>query len=186
MGRSCPSRAFGKAEQRVLLTDGSPFGVSVITRAFEDQAGIEIAARPTGQEPTPLPATGVDLAVFGAHLRGQPLNHQLTVTGARCAGEVTTTAAYRLFALTTTPAKPGLIRGSLSTGAHITGERWTLSPTALGHFVAALPAPMSRGPIELADGTWVLGFQCDPHSPSTDTDITEHGGWRAYMEATAV
>ncbi|MFF7635105.1 allophanate hydrolase [Kitasatospora sp. NPDC008050] len=162
--------------------DGSPFGVSVITRAFEDQPALDIAARLTGeQDPTPLPDTGVDLAVFGAHLRGQPLSHQLTDTGARYAGEVTTTAAYRLTALATDPAKPGLVRVGPGTGGPITGERWTLSPAALGRFLAALPAPMSLGRIELAEGTWVLGFQCDPYTASTGTDITHHGDWRAYL-----
>lgn len=166
--------------------DGSPFGVSVITRAFEDQPAIDIAARLTGEQaPTPLPGTGVDLVVFGAHLRGQPLNHQLTGTGARYAGEVTTTAAYRLVALPTSPPKPGLVRVGPGAGGPITGERWTLSPAALGRFLAALPAPLSLGRIELAGGAWMLGFQCDPHTASTGADITHHGGWRSYLAAQA-
>lgn len=164
--------------------DGSPFGVSVVTRAFEDQPALDIAALLTGEQaPEPLPGCGVDLAVFGAHLSGQPLNHQLTDSGARYAGEVTTTAAYRLTALGTTPPKPGLVRVGPGGGAPIGGERWTLSPAALGHFLAALPAPMSLGRVELAEGRWVLGFQCDPDSAAGGTDITEHGGWRAYLEA---
>ncbi|MGI5458766.1 allophanate hydrolase [Streptomyces sp. CA-249302] len=162
--------------------DGSPFGVSVITRAFEDQPAVDIAALLTGEQAgTPLPGNGVDLAVFGAHLRGQPLNHQLADAGARYAGEVTTAAAYRLAALDTTPRKPGLVRVGPDAGAEITGERWTLSPTALGRFLAALPAPMSLGRIELADGTWVLGFQCNPHSASTGTDISRYGRWTSYL-----
>ncbi|MER7673469.1 allophanate hydrolase [Kitasatospora sp. NPDC096128] len=166
--------------------DGSPFGVSVITRAFEDQPALDIAARLTGEQaPTPLPGTGVDLAVFGAHLRGQPLNRQLTDTGARYAGEVTTTAAYRLTALTTVPPKPGLVRVGPGAGGPITGERWTLSPAALGRLLAGLPAPMSLGRIELADGSWVLGFQCDPHTASTGADITHHGDWRSYLATIA-
>ncbi|NED09927.1 allophanate hydrolase [Streptomyces sp. SID9124] len=165
--------------------DGSPFGVSVVTRAFEDQPALDIAALLTGERaPEPLPGLGVDLAVFGAHLTGQPLNHQLTDSGARYAGEVTTTSAYRLTALGTTPPKPGLVRVGPGGGAPISGERWTLSPAALGRFLAALPAPMSLGRVELAEGTWVLGFQCDPDSAARGTDITEHGGWRAYLEAT--
>ncbi|MFJ7242094.1 allophanate hydrolase [Streptomyces olivaceus] len=166
--------------------DGSPFGVSVVTRAFEDQPALDIAALLTGEQaPVPLPRTGVDLAVFGAHLRGQPLNHQLTDSGARYAGEVATSTAYRLTALDTVPAKPGLTRVGPSAGARITGERWTLSPAALGRFLADLPAPMSLGRLELADGTWVLGFQCDPHTAAGGTDITHLGDWRAYLDAAA-
>ncbi|MCX0242521.1 allophanate hydrolase [Streptomyces drozdowiczii] len=165
--------------------DGSPFGVSVITRAFRDQPAIDIAALLTGEQaPGPLPDGGIDLAVFGAHLTGQPLNHQLTDSGARYAGEVTTAACYRLTALATAPPKPGLVRVGPGDGAAITGERWTLSPAALGRFLAALPAPMSLGRVEVAGGSWVLGFQCDPHAAAGGTDITEHGGWRAYLEAT--
>ncbi|MGW1126261.1 allophanate hydrolase [Streptomyces sp. NPDC002526] len=165
--------------------DGSPFGVSVITRAFEDQPAIDIAALFTGEQaPDPLPGGGIGLAVFGAHLTGQPLNHQLTDTGARYAGEVTTAASYRLTALATTPPKPGLVRVGPEAGAAIAGERWLLSPGALGRFLAALPAPMSLGRVELDDGSWVLGFQCDPHAAADGTDITEHGGWRAYLAAT--
>ncbi|MFC5663913.1 allophanate hydrolase [Kitasatospora misakiensis] len=166
--------------------DGGPFGVSVITRAFEDQPALDIAALLTGEQaPTPLPGTGVDLAVFGAHLRGQPLNHQLSDSGARYAGEVTTSTAYRLTALTTEPPKPGLVRLGPGAGGPIAGERWTLSPAALGRFLAALPSPMSLGRIELADGSWVLGFQCDPHTASTGTDITHHGDWRSYLASSA-
>ncbi|MEU3145215.1 MULTISPECIES: allophanate hydrolase [unclassified Streptomyces] len=162
--------------------DGSPFGVSVITRAFEDQPALDIAALLTGeQEAAPLPGTGVGLAVFGAHLRGQPLNHQLTGVGARFGGEVVTAPHYRLAALDTVPAKPGLVRAAPGSGAGITGELWTLSPAALGRFLAALPAPMSLGRVELGDGTWVLGFQCDPESAAAGTDITRLGGWRAHL-----
>ncbi|TRV78281.1 allophanate hydrolase [Streptomyces sp. 130] len=164
--------------------DGGPFGVSVVTRAFEDQPAIDIAALLTGERlPAPLPGGGVDLVVFGAHLTGQPLNHQLTGSGARYAGEVTTAASYRLTALGTAPPKPGLVRVGPEHGAAVAGERWTLSPAALGRFLAALPAPMSLGRVELADGGWVLGFQCDPHSAAGGTDITGHGGWRAYLAA---
>ncbi|MFI6151795.1 allophanate hydrolase [Kitasatospora sp. NPDC051170] len=164
--------------------DGSPFGVSVITRAFEDQAGLDLAARlveESDDAPTPLPDTGVDLAVFGAHRHGQPLNHQLTKLGARYAGPVRTAPDYRLTALATEPPKPGVVHVGPGNGGRISGERWTLSPAALGHFLAELPAPMSLGRIRLDDGSWVLGFQCDPHSAASGTDITHHGDWLAYL-----
>ncbi|MFJ4674302.1 allophanate hydrolase [Kitasatospora sp. NPDC088783] len=162
--------------------DGSPFGVSVLTRAFDDQVGLDLAARLTGEDlPTPLPDTGIDLVVLGAHRRGQPLNHHLTDPGARYAGPVRTAPAYRLTALPTTPPKPGLVHVGPDGGGTVTGERWTLSPAALGRFLADLPAPMSLGRIQLDDATWVLGFQCDPHTAATGPDITHHGDWLAYL-----
>ncbi|MFB7948573.1 allophanate hydrolase [Kitasatospora phosalacinea] len=166
--------------------DGGSFGVSVVTRAFDDQVGLDVAARLTGEEPPgPLPDNGVDLAVFGAHRRGQPLAHQLTGPGARYAGPVRTAAAYRLVALPTEPAKPGLVHVGPEGGGAVTGERWTLAPAALGRFLAALPAPMSLGRIRLDDGSTVLGFQCDPHAAAAGTDITRYGDWLAYLAAGA-
>ncbi|WP_372477303.1 allophanate hydrolase-related protein [Nocardia australiensis] len=56
------------------------------------------------------------------HLRGQPLYWQLEKFGARFAGEIRTTDAYRLAALDTAPPKPGLVRHGDGLGAPIVGE----------------------------------------------------------------
>jgi allophanate hydrolase len=165
--------------------DGSPFGVSVITRAFDDQVAIDVAALLTGEQAdVPLPPTGIDLAVFGAHLRGQPLNGDLTSLGARFAGTVATAPEYRMVALRTEPPKPGVLRVAAG-GAALPGERWTLSPAALGRFLAGLPAPMSLGVTELADGDTVLGFHCNSVAAEAGVDITHHGGWPAYLASRA-
>ncbi len=37
----------------------------------------------------------------------------------------------------------------------------------------------------LADGTEVTGFLCEPHAVAGMPDITAHGGWRAYLGASA-
>jgi len=161
--------------------DGSPFGVTLVSRAFDDQVAIDIAARLTGEQAEePLPATGTDLVVFGAHLRGQPLNGQLTALGARFAGPVRTAPEYRMVALPTEPPKPGILRAA-SGGAALAGERWTLSPAGLGRFLAALPAPMSLGRISMADGDSALGFQCDPVAAAGGEEITQYGSWTAYL-----
>jgi allophanate hydrolase len=168
--------------------DGGPFGVTVVAREFEDQVALDVAALLTGDEPgEPVPAVGVPLAVFGAHLRGLPLNGQLVALGARYAGEVSTAPAYRLADLGTVPAKPGLIRvrpDDPRGGAAVHGERWLLPPAALGHLLATLPPPMLLGPVELSDHTWIPGFHADPAAVSTGTDITAYGSWRAYLAAT--
>ncbi len=88
----------------------------------------------------PVPP-GITLGVVGAHLSGQPLNHQLTERGARLLGGTTTAANYRLFALDTVPAKPGLVRVPAG-GAPIAVEIWELSPAGFGEFVAQVPSPM--------------------------------------------
>ncbi|AKS35160.1 allophanate hydrolase [Mycolicibacterium goodii] len=166
--------------------DGAQFGITLLAQAFHDAVVADLAARfldepaaaawpePTVAEPGAEMAT--ELAVFGAHLRGQPLEHQLTARGARWAGPIVTAPRYRLFALDTEPPKPGLVRVDEG-GAAIVGERWVLSPAALGAFLAELPAPMLLGKVELDDGRWVTGFGCDHAAPAHGRDITEYGGW---------
>ena len=166
--------------------DGAPFGAMLVVRAFADQVALDIAARLTkANAPACLPTGGVGLAVFGAHLTGQPLNGQLVSLGARFVGPVRTSDAYRLHALATQPAKPGLVRVAAHAGAPIHGEKWLLSTAALGRLLADLPAPMSLTSIELADGSWVVGFGCSHQAALEGVDITASGGWAQHLAATS-
>lgn len=124
--------------------------------------------------------SGIRLAVVGAHLSGQPLNHQLTSRGARLEQTTTTAAQYRLYALPTQPAKPGLIRVT-DGGVEIEVEVWRINEAAFGSFVAAIPAPLGIGRLTLADGTDVHGFICEPIGVIGCQDISDYGGWRAYL-----
>ncbi|PJK20745.1 allophanate hydrolase [Mycolicibacterium goodii] len=165
------------------VSDGAQFGITMLAPAFHDAVVADLAARflaepATASWPEQAGTAVTELAVFGAHLRGQPLEHQLTSRGARWAGPVATAPRYRLFALDTEPRKPGLVRVD-DGGAAIVGERWVLSPAALGVFLSELPAPMMLGRVELSDGRWVTGFGCDHAAPSHGRDITEYGGWLA-------
>lgn len=160
---------------------GAPFGVMVVVPAFADQVALDLAARITGHDAgDPVVSGGLELAVFGAHLPGQPLNDSLFALGARYLGPARTTDAYRLVDLGTQPPKPGLVRHDPGAGAPIHGERYLLSPAALGTLLAGLPAPMSLTPVELDDGRWVTGFGCAYRAAQEGTDITAHGGWAAY------
>lgn len=166
------------------------FGVTVLARAFDDAVALDIAAlltdEPTPQTVWPLAvAEHVELVVFGAHLRGGPLVHQLTDRGARFAGEITTAPRYRMTALSTTPAKPGVVRvPDGADGAALTGHRWLLSPAALGRFLADLPAPMQLGKVEFADGSWRTAFGCD--GSAQGVDISGYGSWTTALAAGAV
>ncbi|MGX1808397.1 allophanate hydrolase [Nocardia sp. NPDC055321] len=161
---------------------GAPFGVMVVVPAFADQVAVDIASRLQTGGPAPLFVEhGVHLAVFGAHLRGQPLHWQLEELGARFAGEIHTTDAYRLTAMDTVPLKPGLVRTGPGAGAPIVGELFLVSEAGLGRFLAALPAPMALTSVELADGRSVVGFTATHDATATATDITEYGGWLAYL-----
>ncbi|WP_249667434.1 allophanate hydrolase [Cellulomonas fengjieae] len=157
--------------------DGGPFGVTLVSRAFEDQLGLDLAARLLGAEAPPVVDGGVDVLVVGAHLRGQPLSSELEELGARFGRTARTSDAYRLVALDTQPRKPGLLRVGPGGGAPIVGEVWRLSPGALGTLLAGLPAPMMLGRVELEDGSWVVGFGCTVESGAAGSDITATGGW---------
>jgi allophanate hydrolase len=122
------------------------------------------------------------LFVVGAHLSGEPLNHQLTSLGGRLSAIRQTSANYRLYALPGTPARPGMVRPPGSRQA-IEGEVWALLPTAFGHFVSRVPAPLTIGKVEIETGELVCGFLCEAHAVTGCEDITVFGGWRRYRHA---
>ncbi|MFI6416236.1 allophanate hydrolase [Streptomyces sp. NPDC050842] len=156
--------------------NGLPFGVMLIGPAFTDERLARVAGLLTTP---PLP-----LAVVGAHLSGQPLNGQLLGLGGRLVRPTTTAPAYRLYALDTVPPKPGLVRAR-DGGAAIEAEVWQLPAEGLGALLAALPRPMALGSVELADGTSVPGFLCEPEALDGAREITSYGGWRAALAAPA-
>jgi allophanate hydrolase len=167
------------------------FGVTVLARAFDDAVAIDIAAMvsdiETPQDVWPLTVTGsTELVVFGAHLRGGPLVHQLTGLGARWAGELTTSADYRMTLLPSVPPKPAITRVLDGTGTALKAHRWLLSPAALGRFLTGLPAPMQLGKVEFDDGSWRTSFGCDGAAAAAGVDISRYGGWAAAVAAGAV
>ena len=166
------------------------FGVTVVGRPFHDGVVADIAAALAAEfagereaateplEPWPLGAGAptVDLVVFGAHRRGGPLDHQLTGRGAVWRGVVRSSADYRMYRLDTDPPKPGVLRHA--EGAELLGERWTMSPAALGAFLDELPRPMQLGRVTLADGSEAVGFACEPTAVTAAAeDLTAIGEW---------
>ena len=166
------------------------FGVTVVGRPFHDGVVADIAAVLAAAfaadheaateplEPWPLRAGAatVDLVVFGAHRRGGPLDHQLTGRGAVWRGVVRSSADYRMYRLDTDPPKPGVLRHA--EGAELLGERWTMSPAALGAFLDELPRPMQLGRVTLADGSEAVGFACEPTAVTAAAeDLTAIGEW---------
>lgn len=151
--------------------NGLPFGVMLIGPAFTDERLARMAT---------LLRPETRVAVVGAHLSGQPLNPQLLTLGARLDRTTTTAPVYRLHALPTTPPKPGLVHVGEG-GSAIEAEVWRLPAEGLGRLLTELPRPMALGRVELADGSHVPGFLCEPAALESATDITAFGGWRAYV-----
>jgi allophanate hydrolase len=112
------------------------------------------------------------------------LNRELTERGASFVKAVATEPVYRLYALPSDPPRPGLVRVRRG-GAAIEVEVWAMPPAAFADFVAAIPAPLGLGTVNLADGTAVKGFLCEAFATEHARDVTAFGGWRAYVAAPA-
>ena len=166
--------------------DGVPAGLQLLGPAWSDDSLAQLAAAFVGEpEPEATSATTprVHLVVVGAHLRGQPLNGQLTERGARLVSATTTAPCYRLFALAdSTPPKPALVRTE-GGGAPIRVEVWAVPIDQLGSFLTLVAPPLCLGTVELADGSWHKGFLCEPRALDGATEITTFGGWLAYRAA---
>jgi allophanate hydrolase len=167
-----------------LRSNGLPFGVSLVGPAFSDEALLALANRYLGgTAPLHESCPGyVEVAVVGAHLRGEPLNSQLTERGARLLKTCRTAMDYRLYALAgSVPPKPGLIRERNFQGPGIEVEVWAIPEDRFGGFVAAIPPPLGIGTVTLDNGDAVKCFLCEPDVLSDAKEITHLGGWRAYL-----
>ncbi len=176
--------------------DGLPFGVTLVGPAFADAALahfgeiLHIASAAGAGRARALPAgrlgaqasDDITLVVAGAHLSGMVLNHELLALDAKFVAATRTAPNYKLFALATTPPKPGLVRVAEPAGPGIAVEIWSLTASAFGKFVAALPAPMGIGKVTLEDGSVHAGFLCEAQALDGAKDITNFGGWRAYLK----
>ncbi|RZN31005.1 allophanate hydrolase [Bradyrhizobium sp. Leo121] len=191
----------GLALPSAMRPDGAPFGITLLApagrdallasigRVFHADTKLPIGAKSLPQPllaPLP-PSSGEDIpiAVVGAHLSGMALNGELRALDGRLLEETATAPDYKLYALGTTPPKPGMLRVEAGSGASIELELWALSPSSFGKFVAAIPPPLSIGTIRLADGREVKGFIVEPAAINGARDISAFGGWRAFMAESA-
>jgi allophanate hydrolase len=188
----------GLALPAAMRPDGIPFGITLLApaakdallasigRVFHADTQLTLGAGSLPQPPLatlPAIASGdeIAIAVVGAHLSGMALNGELKELGGRLLEATATAADYKLYALGTTPAKPGMLRVATGTGSSIALEVWALPAAAFGKFVAAIPPPLSIGTVRLADGRGVKGFIVEPADISGARDISAFGGWRTFM-----
>jgi allophanate hydrolase len=75
------------------------------------------------------------------------------------------------------------LRVAAGSGAAIATEVWSLDPAAFGSFVSKIPAPLGIGTLRLADGTEVKGFLAEAEGLKGARDVSEFGGWRAFLAA---
>ena len=177
-----------------FMSNGLPSGVSLFGRAFTDQYLLSLADalqryqnlmlpgdRYIQRVAPATPATNDRLAIVvcGAHLDGLALNYQLRQRGATLR-EITRSAPYyRLYSLAD-GKRPGMIRDS-EKGAAIEVEVWEVPHTEVGSFLSGIPAPLGLGKVEMTDGRWLTGFICEAGGLQGASEITEFGGWRAWL-----
>ncbi len=188
----------GLAVPHGTRSDGRPASVTFLAKAGRDGliaalgAQLHAASDGTlGATNNPLPATDkqpaepqpdeMAIAVVGAHMSGLPLNAELTSRGGRFLEATSTSASYRFYALAGGPPfRPGLVRTEAG-GAAILLEVWALPKSAVGDFLAEIPAPLTIGTIELADGRLVKGFLAESYETTNAREITRFGGWRKFL-----
>jgi allophanate hydrolase len=181
--------------------DEFPAGITLLGRAHREGVLLRLGALLGERFGLPLGATGrrVDLheskleiapvgipvVVVGAHLSGMRLNYQLTERGARLRAETRTSPNYRLHLLDEPyPPRPALRRVATPNLGYAPGiviEVWDIPEPELGGFLTKVSKPLGLGQVELRDGSWVLGFICEPIGIEGTQDISEFGGYREYL-----
>lgn len=123
----------------------------------------------------------VQLAVNGTLMRGLELNVNLLQVGATFARETTTAPCYRLWSIN--DRHPGMIRTTDGEGTGVELEIWDVPPAGLATILGQEPAGLAVGKVLLADGSEVLGVLAEPHLVENQREITELGGWHAFVES---
>lgn len=120
----------------------------------------------------------VKLAVNGTLMRGLELNANMLEAQATFLRDATTAPVYRLWSVN--DRHPAMIR-VLSGGASIALEVWAVPPEGLAQILLREPPGLCIGKVTLADGEEVLGVLGEPTLCEGQREITQHGGWRAYL-----
>lgn len=169
-----------------------PWGVTIFADAWMDRALLELGGKYERALSRNVPAVSADgfdeiyVVVCGAHLEGMPLNWQLTDRGGRLVSCGKTLPCYRMYLVPAgagLPERPALVR--VDDGVAIETETWALSTEAFGDFVSKIPSPLGIGKVLMEDGKSLPGFIAEPIAAVGARDISEFGGWRAWVAAKA-
>lgn len=184
-----------------FLPNGRAWGVTLMAPAFQDERVLALAQALHELSGVTLGASGaalskpsvlstqtsgwMQIAVCGAHMQGLQLNQVILAHGARFNRRSKTAPFYRMYHLPgsgTCPPRPGLVRIPAG-GVSIEIEVWDLPESALGSFFDTIEPPLGLGWVELENGNNVCGFICEANAISPSCDISEYGGWRAWLRA---
>ena len=116
--------------------------------------------------------------IYGTFMRRQPGHGN--VAGGRFLGEVRTAPRYRLFLVDGWPAL-----AEVGDGAAIAAELYELNEEHVGRLAGIEPPGWRRAPVQLEDGHRAEAFLADEELVARGKDISEHGGWAAFVASQA-
>ena len=118
------------------------------------------------------------LAVNGTLMRGLELNPNLQKVGATFVREDATDACYRIWSID--DRHPAMLR-TPGQGASVALEVWDVPLGGLAQVLLSEPPGLSIGKVVLKDKSVVLGVLGEPFLCEGKREITQYGGWRAYV-----
>src|SRR3569832_205334 len=125
----------------------------------------------------------LNFAVNGTLMQVLELNRNLIAVGATFIREATTEPAYRLWSID--DRYPAMLRVRQG-GAAIAVEVWKVPAEGLATILLQEPPGLCIGKVRLSDGEVVLGVLGEPICCENKHEITQWGGWRAYIKAQKV
>jgi carbamate kinase len=156
----------------------TPGAVGVIGSAEDIRA---IIAGKAGTRIVNADSAPILLAVNGTLMRGLKLNPNMEAAGASFVRETTTEPTYRLWSINDN--HPVMVRVRDGSGVRIAVEVWSVPPAGLASILLSEPTGLTIGKVRLDDGSTVLGVVGEVTFVKGQREITQYGGWRAYIAA---
>jgi gamma-glutamylcyclotransferase (GGCT)/AIG2-like uncharacterized protein YtfP len=160
---------------------GAPDQISAI---LAGTSGTRIVSSPADDSAAGASAGSVLLAVNGTLMRGLKLNQNMAAANATFVREAATEPAYRLWSVD--DDHPAMVHVTDDSGAAVQVEVWAVPRQRLAGLLESEPSGLAIGKVRLDDDSTVLCVVGESAAVVGQRDITEYGGWRAYVEATGI
>jgi len=106
------------------------------------------------------------------------LNPNLVNNGATFVREDATDACYRIWSID--DRHPAMLR-TPGEGTNVAVEIWDVPAEGIAKILLSEPPGLAIGKVVLRDGSIVLGVLGEPFLCKDRREITQYGGWRAYI-----
>jgi hypothetical protein len=117
-------------------------------------------------------------------MRGLKLSANMAAAGATFVREASTEPSYRLWSID--DDHPAMIRAADGGGSQIALEVWKIPAEGVAAVLLNEPPGLTIGKVRLDDGSTVLGVLGEPALVEGKHEITNYGGWRAYVSAEGI